>query len=86
MSVGAFLLAIGLPFAIGGGWLALNVRGAAASLERWSAANAALRMQAQGDLGPARTYMSAGVCRAFGAVIGAASTLMVLVALVELLG
>ncbi|MFD9338526.1 hypothetical protein ACFWBF_29625 [Streptomyces sp. NPDC060028] len=85
MSVGVFLLAFGLPLAVSGAWVSLNIRGSAASLERWAATNAELRMQAQGNLGPARTYMSAAVFRVFGSVIGAASAVLALAGLAELL-
>lgn len=63
-------LTMGLAGALLGGWIALNVRGSAASPERRSDANAELRMHAQGDLGPAQRRMSARLIRLFGAVIG----------------
>ncbi|MFG2233158.1 hypothetical protein ACGFNX_24635 [Streptomyces sp. NPDC048723] len=43
-----------------GSWVALNIRGAAASLERRAAANAELAMHPRGDLGPPRRVASAG--------------------------
>lgn len=86
MDVAVFLLTLGLAAAVPGGWVALNVRGAAASLERWSDSNAELRMHARGDLGPVERRMSARLFRLFGTVIGLCGCVLVLGGLLELLG
>ncbi|WP_328786136.1 hypothetical protein [Streptomyces sp. NBC_00273] len=52
-----------------GSWVALNIRGAAASLERQAAAHAELAMPARGELGSPRRVASAGFYRFMGALI-----------------
>ncbi|MFF4424978.1 hypothetical protein ACFY04_30115 [Streptomyces sp. NPDC001549] len=84
MGIGIFLLAFGLTALVGGGWVALNLRGSAASLERRAAANAELRMQAQGNLGPAPMHVSRGLYRTLGAVIALAGSVLALGGLLEL--
>ncbi|MFF4449001.1 hypothetical protein [Streptomyces sp. NPDC001502] len=84
MSIGAFLLTFGLTALAGGGWVALNLRGSAASLERRAAADAELRMQAQGRLGPAPLHMSRGLYRTLGTVIALAGSVLAPGGLLEL--
>ncbi|MFJ4777487.1 hypothetical protein [Streptomyces sp. NPDC088762] len=83
MSIGVFLLAFGLSATVLGGSVALNVRGAAASLERRAAANAELRRHARGILDPAQRVASAGVYRFLGTAVALAGSLLALVGLVE---
>ncbi|MFG2874001.1 hypothetical protein ACGFYU_03190 [Streptomyces sp. NPDC048337] len=86
MDIGIFLLALGLASAIPGGWIALNVRGSAASLERRASANAELRMHARGSLGPPPRVASAGVFRFLATAVGLAGSVLTLAGLAELLG
>ncbi|MGW7441554.1 hypothetical protein [Streptomyces sp. NPDC054849] len=83
MSTALVLLTVGLPLYAAGTWVALNIRGAAASLERRAAANAELSMHARGDLGPARRVASAGFYRFVGTVIALCGTVFTLVGLLE---
>ncbi|MFE9933903.1 hypothetical protein [Streptomyces sp. NPDC005533] len=84
MNVAVVLLTLGPLLIAAGGWVALNVRGAAAALERWAAANAELRMHARGDLGPAPRVASAVFYRYLGSVNALCGVLLTLGGLVEL--
>lgn len=84
MSTAVVLLTLGLACAVPGGWIALNVRGSAASLERWADSNAELRMHARGDLGPVQRRISARLYRLLGTVIGLCGCVFVLGGLLEL--
>ncbi|MEU6758075.1 hypothetical protein [Streptomyces sp. NPDC046685] len=83
MSTAAVLLTMGLTCALSGGWVALNVRGSAASLERWADSNAELRMHARGELGPAQRRLSARLYRLAGTVIALCGCVFVLGGLLE---
>lgn len=83
MSTALVLLTVGLTLFAAGSWVALNIRGAAASLERRAAANAELSMHARGDLGPARRVASAGFYRLVGTVIALCGTVFTLGGLLE---
>ncbi|WP_405921155.1 hypothetical protein [Streptomyces sp. NBC_00122] len=84
MSTAFGLLALGLAAAVPGGWIAVNVRGSAASLERWGDSNAELRMHARGDLGPVERRMSARLHRLLGAVVALCGCVLILGGLLEL--
>ncbi|MEU9237422.1 hypothetical protein [Streptomyces subrutilus] len=84
MSTALVLLTLGLACAVAGGWVALNVRGSAASLERWADGNAQLRMHARGDLGPVERRLSARLYRALGTLIALCGCVCVLGGLLEL--
>ncbi|MBT2482124.1 hypothetical protein [Streptomyces sp. ISL-94] len=86
MGIGVFLLAFGLTAVIGGGWVALNIRGSAVALERMAETNTQMRMRARGDLGPAPRRMSSALYRLLGTVITLAGCMLTLVSLVEVTG
>ncbi|MFD7081162.1 hypothetical protein ACFYXV_05495 [Streptomyces sp. NPDC002181] len=69
MSPAVFLLGLGTVAFLGGGAVALNVRGCVGSLERWAAGNAERAMQARGDLGQPQLVMSAQVFRVMATVV-----------------
>ncbi|MFG2983967.1 hypothetical protein ACGFYQ_22390 [Streptomyces sp. NPDC048258] len=72
------LLTAGPTALVGGGWVALDIRGSAAWPARRGEADAELRRHSQGDLGPATRTVSAGVIRhlaTFMALGGVAFTL-----------
>ncbi|MFB7466742.1 hypothetical protein ACFCZ1_25150 [Streptomyces sp. NPDC056224] len=84
MSTAAVLLTFGLACAVPGGWIAFNVRGSAASLERWGDSNAELRMHARGDFSPVQRRMSARLHRLLGTVIALCGCVLILGGLLEL--
>ncbi|MEU9085020.1 hypothetical protein, partial [Streptomyces sp. NPDC048357] len=85
MSLAVVLLTVGPTLIVAGGSLALNIRGAATALERWSAANnAELRMHARGDLGPAPQVAAAVFYRYLGSVNALCGVLLPLGGLLEL--
>ncbi|OEJ31028.1 hypothetical protein [Streptomyces subrutilus] len=84
MSTAIVLLTLGLAGAVPGGWVALNVRGSAASLERWADGNAQLRMHARGDLGPVERRLSARLYRVLGTVMALGGCVIILGGLLEL--
>ncbi|MFD3695210.1 hypothetical protein ACFWUZ_03485 [Streptomyces sp. NPDC058646] len=84
MDIGIFLLTLGLAGAVPGGWLALNVRGSAASLARWGNRNAEMRMQARGELGPPQRQLSAGLYRFLGTAMALAGSVLALAGLAAL--
>ncbi|WP_328786148.1 hypothetical protein [Streptomyces sp. NBC_00273] len=83
MSTALVLLIVGLTLFAAGSWVALNIRGAAASLERRAAANAELAMHARGDLGPPRRVASAGSYRLVGTLIALCGIVFTLGGLLE---
>ncbi|MFD8634103.1 hypothetical protein [Streptomyces sp. NPDC059533] len=79
------LLTAGPITLVGGGRLALNVRGSATSLARRAEANAELRRHSRGDLGSAPQRASAGLFRAGGAVLVLCGAVLTLGGVIELL-
>ncbi|MFH8804892.1 hypothetical protein ACH4F6_35920 [Streptomyces sp. NPDC017936] len=77
------LLMLGLVAAAGGGWVALNIRGAAVSLEQRQGRNLELRRQAQGRLDSPDLWMTVTGFRWLGSAVGLGG--MVLVLLMTLL-
>ncbi|WP_404961215.1 hypothetical protein [Streptomyces sp. 147326] len=84
MSTAVVLLTVGPALIVAGSWVALNICGAAAALERRSAANAELRMHARGDLGPAPRVAAAVFYRYLGSVNALCGVLLTLGGLLEL--
>ncbi|MEV4193334.1 hypothetical protein [Streptomyces toxytricini] len=74
---------MGLTLFTAGSWVALNIRGVAASLERRAAANAERVMHARGDLGPPRRVASASFYRFLGTVIALCGSVFTLGGLLE---
>lgn len=83
MSTALVLLTTGLALFVAGSWVALNIRGAAAVLERPAAAKAELAMHARGDLGPPRRVAYAGFCRFIGTVTALCGIVLTLGGLLE---
>lgn len=73
-------LAVALAFAIGGGRIALNIRGAATSMTRRYEENVALRAQAQGVLGAPSFTWPPAFFRCVAALVGLLGTVGVLLA------
>ncbi|MER5807261.1 hypothetical protein ABT143_03530 [Streptomyces sp. NPDC002033] len=73
-----FLLLFGLAGAVSGGWFALNIRGAAAAYEAYSAKNAELRAHAAGRLDVPPNIWTAKVARILGTVVGLCGAVLVL--------
>ncbi|WP_150210945.1 hypothetical protein [Streptomyces venezuelae] len=86
MPIFVFLLTLGLAALTAGFWVAFDVRGAARSLERYSARNAELRAQAQGRLGPPDRVASAVFFRILAGVVGAAGSVLTLLSTALLAG
>ncbi|MFB6824834.1 hypothetical protein ACFCXA_25015 [Streptomyces virginiae] len=76
-------MATGLALFVAGSWVALNIRGAAAVLERRAAADAELAMHARGDLGPPRRVAYAGFYRFIGTVTALCGIVLTLGGLLE---
>ncbi|WP_327412743.1 hypothetical protein [Streptomyces sp. NBC_01233] len=84
MSLAVVLLTAGPTAIVAGSWVALNIRGAAAALERRAAATTELAMHARGDLGPAPRVASAQFYRYVGSVIALCGVVFTLGGLLEL--
>ncbi|MGW6575228.1 hypothetical protein ACWGAN_24135 [Streptomyces sp. NPDC054945] len=84
MGSAAVLLTVGPAASLAGGWVALNIRGAARALEHRAAADAELMMHARGDLGPARRVASAAFYRLIGTMIALSGIVFTLGGLLEL--
>lgn len=79
-----FLLLLGLPAVVAGGWLALDVRKASATLERYQARNHELRTAAVGDFAPPTKWITAVGWRFVGGAVCAAGLVLTLAGLTEL--
>jgi hypothetical protein len=86
MSVLILLLILGLAATTSGGWVALNIRGAAVSLERAQGRNVELRAHAQGRLAPPDRWMTAVGFRWLGAIVGLGGILLALLMVALLTG
>ncbi|MEV6191775.1 hypothetical protein AB0M19_05170 [Streptomyces sp. NPDC051920] len=85
MPVWLFLLALGLVSLTAGGWVALNIRGAATAMEASQQRGHDLRAAATGDFSPPVRWVTAAGFRAFGAAIGLAGLVLFLSGVLELL-
>ncbi|MFJ9080269.1 hypothetical protein ACIRO3_34280 [Streptomyces sp. NPDC102278] len=85
MDIGLLLLVLGLVGSVLGGWVALNVRGSATTLERWGETNAELRRHARGDLGPATRSGSVALYPYIGTAVGLGGTVLTLAGLAMVL-
>ncbi|MFE2163870.1 hypothetical protein ACFXB3_02115 [Streptomyces sp. NPDC059447] len=85
MNLATVLLTTGSVALVGGGRLALDIRGSASALARRAEANAELRRHARGDLGPAPQAASAGLFRSGGAVMALCGAVLTLGGVIELL-
>ncbi|MEU9304203.1 hypothetical protein [Streptomyces sp. NPDC048269] len=79
------LLTAGPTALVGGGWVALDIRGSAARLARRAEADAELRRHSQGDLGPATRTITAGLYRYMATFMALGGVVLTLVGLLELL-
>ncbi|MFJ6054274.1 hypothetical protein [Streptomyces sp. NPDC092307] len=84
MGSAAVLLTVGPAASLAGGWVALDIRGAARALEHRAASDAELMAHARGDLGPARRVASAALYRFAGTVIALCGIVLPLSGLLEL--
>ncbi|MFD5423663.1 hypothetical protein ACFWJT_37320 [Streptomyces sp. NPDC127069] len=84
MSLAFFLLALGGISLVGGGTLALNIRGAADAMARRGEANAELRRHLRGQLEPPTRVVSTTLCRCLGAVMALPGLVLTLGGLLEL--
>ncbi|MEV8533294.1 hypothetical protein [Streptomyces sp. NPDC051211] len=78
MPVGILLLVLGLTGLAGGGWVALNIRGAAVSLNQRQERNIELRAHAQGRLDPPAAWFGVTGFRVLAAVVAAAGSVLAL--------
>lgn len=84
LPVSVFLLLLGLAAVVPGGWLALDVRGASAALERYQARNHELRTAAVGDFTPPTKWVTAVGWRFVGGAVCAGGLVLMLIGLTEL--
>jgi hypothetical protein len=84
MPVSVFLLLLGLPAVVAGGWVALDIRGASAAMERHQARNHALRTAAVGDFTPPTRWITAVGFRVVGGAVCLGGLILALAGLLEL--
>ena len=84
MPVSVFLLLLGLTAAVGGGWVACDVREASKALERYQERNHELRAAAVGDFTPPAKWITALGYRVLGGFICVCGLVLALGGLVEL--
>jgi hypothetical protein len=84
MPLSVFLLLFGLTAAVGGGWVACDVRGASKSLERFQERNHELRTAAVGNFTPPAKWITALGYRVLGGAICVCGLVLALGGLVEL--
>ncbi|MFI0965290.1 hypothetical protein ACH4S8_28415 [Streptomyces sp. NPDC021080] len=85
MPVWLFLMVLGLAALVAGGWVALDIRGAAAAMVASQQRGHDLRAAATGDFSPPVRWVTAFGFRAFGAAIGLAGLVLFLGGVLELL-
>ncbi|WP_328553914.1 MULTISPECIES: hypothetical protein [unclassified Streptomyces] len=85
MPVWLFLMLFGLSGSVAGGWVALNIRGAADAMTASQQRGHDLRAAATGNFSPPVSWVTAFGFRAIGAAIGLAGLVLFLGGILELL-
>ncbi|MCT9081706.1 hypothetical protein [Streptomyces fulvoviolaceus] len=84
MLAASLCIVLGLAVLVSGGWVALDIRSAAAAIERWQERNHELRMTTVGDFTPSQKWITATGFRVVAGGVCLVGLILILMGLVNL--